>query len=245
MKQKAPVSISSNPHSFCQGCAQGIVNRLIGEIMEEMGTTDKLVVTTDVACGAMNVEVWNFDTIVGAHGRPIPTATGVKKVRKDVLSVAHLGDGAAYNIGLAETVHGALRDDDVLVLVLNNGVFAMTGGQTSATTLVGQKTTSSVKGKRAEKEGKPFHVEDVLGKMDIAYLARCSVDSVPAIKKTKKYLKKAFEKHQKGEGFCLVEILTPCPTNWGLSAAASMERIRNEVIPQYPLGEFIDRGGEE
>ena len=107
MKQKAPVSISSNPHSFCQGCAQGIVNRLIGEIMEEMGTTDKLVVTTDVACGAMNVEVWNFDTIVGAHGRPIPTATGVKKVRKDVLSVAHLGDGAAYNIGLAETVQAA------------------------------------------------------------------------------------------------------------------------------------------
>lgn len=245
MKQKAPVSIASNPHSFCQGCAQGIVNRLIGEIMEEMGTVDKLVVTTDVACGAMNVEVWNFDTIVGAHGRPIATATGVKKVRKDVLSVAHLGDGAAYNIGLTETVHGALRDDDVLVIVLNNGVFAMTGGQTSATTLLGQKTTSSVKGRRAEKEGKPFHIEDVIGKMDIAYLARCSVDSVPAIRKTKKYLKKAFEKHQRSEGFCLVEILTPCPTNWGLSPVDSMERIRDVVIPEYPLGEFIDRGGKD
>ena len=243
MKMKAPEAVSQVETSFCQGCGQGIVNRLIGEIMEEMGTVDKLVVTTDVACGAMNVEVWKYDTIVGAHGRPIATATGVKKVRKDCLSVAHLGDGAAYNIGMAETMHGALRDDNVLVLVLNNGVFAMTGGQTSATTLLGQKTSSSIKGRKKELSGAPFHIEDAIGKMDIAYLARCSVDSVPAIRKAKKYLKKAFEKHQNNEGFCLVEILTPCPTNWGLTPVEAMQRIRDVVIPEYPIGEFVDRGG--
>lgn len=245
MKCKAPEAISQVEHAFCAGCAQGIVNRLIGEIMEEMGTVDKLIVTTDVACGAMNVEVWKYDTIVGAHGRPIPTATGVKKVRPDVLSVAHLGDGAAYNIGMAETMHGALRDDDVMVIVLNNGVFAMTGGQTSATTLLGQKTASSVKGRTKEANGMPFHIEDAIGKMDIAYLARCSVDSVSAIRNAKKCLKKAFMKHKNNEGFCLVEILTPCPTNWGLSPVDSMKRIREEVIPQYPLGEFVDRGGKD
>lgn len=243
MKCKAPEAIA-HPHSFCAGCGQGIVNRLIGEIMEELGTVDKLVVTTDVACGAMNVEVWKYDTIVGAHGRPIPTAIGVRKVRPDSLSVAHLGDGAAYNIGMAETMHAALRDDDILALVLNNGVFAMTGGQTSATTLLGQKTTSSVGGRSKSHDGSPFHVEQAIGGMDIAYLARCSVDSVSAIRNAKKVLKRAFEKHQNHEGFCLVEILTPCPTNWGLAPADAMKRIRETVIPEYPLGVFVDRGGK-
>ena len=244
MKCSVPASVKYD-HTFCQGCAQGIVNRLIGEIMEELGTTEKLIVTTDVACGAMNVDFWDFDTIVGAHGRPIPTATGVRKVRKDCLSLAHLGDGAAYNIGMAETMHAAIRDDDVMALVLNNCVFAMTGGQTSATTMLGQRTTTSVKGRQKSVEGSPFHVEKALGDMDIAYLARGSVDSVAAIRKTKKYLKKAFEKHKNHEGFCLVEILTPCPTNWGLSPVDSMKRIREQVIPEFPVGEFIDRGGNE
>ena len=244
MKCSVPASVKYD-HTFCQGCAQGIVNRLIGEIMEELGTTEKLIVTTDVACGAMNVDFWDFDTIVGAHGRPIPTATGVRKVRKDCLSLAHLGDGAAYNIGMAETMHAAIRDDDVMALVLNNCVFAMTGGQTSATTMLGQRTTTSVKGRKKSVEGSPFHVEKALGDMDIAYLARGSVDSVAAIRKTKKYLKKAFEKHKNHEGFCLVEILTPCPTNWGLSPVDSMKRIREQVIPEFPVGEFIDRGGSE
>ena len=121
----------------------------------------------------------------------------------------------------------------------------MTGGQTSATTMLGQRTTTSVKGRKKSVEGSPFHVEKALGDMDIAYLARGSVDSVAAIRKTKKYLKKAFEKHKNHEGFCLVEILTPCPTNWGLSPVDSMKRIREQVIPEFPVGEFIDRGGNE
>lgn len=240
MKSRVPDTVNKE-HTFCQGCAQGIVNRLIGEIMEEMGMANKLVVTMDVACGAMNVDFWDFDSIVAAHGRPIPVATGVKKVREDCLSLAHLGDGAAYNIGMAETMHAAIRDDDVFALVLNNCVFAMTGGQCSATTMIGQKTTSTSQGRTKEANGSPFHVEDALGKMDIAYLARGSVASVADIRKTKQYLKKAFEKHSRNEGFCLVEILTPCPTNWGMTPEDSMKRIKEVVSKEYPLGEFVDR----
>jgi 2-oxoglutarate ferredoxin oxidoreductase subunit beta len=242
MKFKAPEAIAKRPTLFCQGCAQGLINRLIGEIMEELNTVDKLIVTTDVACGAMNVIVWDYDTIVGAHGRPMPTAVGVKKVRPECISLAHLGDGAAYNIGMAETMHSAIRDDNIIALVVNNGVFAMTGGQMSATTLPGQRTASTVKGRDCSVTGKPFQIEKAIGQMDIAYLARCSVDSVKEINKTKKILKKAFGKHIAGEGFCLVEILTPCPTNWGLSPLDSMKRLRDEVIPVFPLGEFVDRG---
>jgi len=241
MKFKAPEAVAKRPTLFCQGCAQGIINRLIGEIMEELNTVDKLIVTTDVACGAMNVIVWDYDTIVGAHGRPMPTAVGVKKVRPECISLAHLGDGAAYNIGMAETMHSAIRDDNIVALVVNNGVFAMTGGQMSATTLPGQRTASTVKGRDCSVNGKPFQIEKAIGQMDIAYLARGSVDSVREINRTKKLLKKAFEKHLAGEGFCLVEILTPCPTNWGLSPLDSMKRLREEVIPVFPLGEFVDR----
>ncbi|MDR0621850.1 MAG: 2-oxoglutarate oxidoreductase [Deltaproteobacteria bacterium] len=241
MKYKSPEAIAKRPTLFCQGCAQGIINRLIGEIMEELDKVDKLIVTTDVACGAMNVIVWDYDTIVGAHGRPLPTALGVKKVRPDCVSLAHLGDGAAYNIGLAETMHSAIRNDNVVALVANNCVFAMTGGQMSATTLPGQRTPSTVNGRDCKATGNPFRIENAIGKLDIAYLARGSVDSVKEINKTKKMLKKAFEKHLAGEGFCLVEILTPCPTNWGLSPLDSMKYIREEVVPVYPLGEFVDR----
>ncbi len=196
--------------------------------------------TCDVACGEINAWVWEYDTVVAAHGRTIPVAMGIKKARKDTVSVAHLGDGAAYNIGMAETMHAALRDDNVLVLVFNNGVFGMTGGQMSACSLIGQKTASSVHGKKHH-DGSPFNIEKAIGHLDIAYLARCSLDSVASIRTAKKYIKKAFEKHINNEGFCCVEILSPCPTNWNLSPADAMKRLREQVIPQFPVGEFVDR----
>lgn len=231
------------PHTFCPGCGQGICTRIIGEITEELGISDKTVFTCDVACGEINANVWHYDTIVAAHGRPIDVAIGVKEGRKDVISVAHLGDGAAYNIGIGETMHAAMRDSNVLVLIFNNGVFGMTGGQMSACTLVGQKTASSPKGKAAS-SGSPFNIEKAIGHMDIAYLARCAVYDVPSIRNTKKILKKAFEKHMNNEGFVCVEVLTPCPTNWNLSPVDAMERLSTTVLEQYPVGEFVDRGGK-
>ncbi len=243
MKLKAPESISFAETSFCPGCGHGLVARLIGEVMEEMGLTEKLLTVVDVACASLNIDTWRFDTIMAAHGRPIATAIGVKKVRKDNPVLAYLGDGAAYSIGIAETMHGALRNDNVVTIVINNGVFGMTGGQMAPTTLEGQKTSTSVKGRDVLKTGEPFDVVKVMGNLDIAYLARGSVSNARDIRKTKKYIKKAFEKHMNNEGYCLIEILSPCPTNLGMTPVKCAERIDDIVSDYYKTGEYIDKGG--
>ncbi|MDO4260964.1 MAG: thiamine pyrophosphate-dependent enzyme [Eubacteriales bacterium] len=245
MKLKAPETITFTTSGFCPGCGHGIAARLIAEIVEEMGLREDFIPTVDVACGALNMDAWRFDTVMAAHGRPIVTAIGVKKVRKDKLSAAYIGDGAAYAIGMAETMHAALRNDNVTVIVMNNGVFGMTGGQMAPTTLLGQKTTSSPGGRSAKKQGMPFDVAKVLGQLPIAYLARGSLDSPAAVEKTKKYIKKGFEKQMNGEGFSLIEVLAPCPTNWGLSPVESLKHIREKTRAYYEVGEFVDRKGEQ
>lgn len=243
MALKAPQSISFAETSFCPGCGHGLVSRLVGEVMEEMGLTEKLLTVVDVACSSLHIDTWRFDTIMAAHGRPIPTATGVKKVRKDHPVLAYVGDGAAYSIGLAETMYGAIRNDNVVVLVINNGVYGMTGGQMAPTSLEGQRTATSPMGRDVKKTGQPFDVVKVLGNMDIPYLARGSVSNAAEVRKTKRYIKKAFEKHMRGEGYCLVEILSPCPTNLGLTPLKTVERIDEVVTDYYKVGEYIDKEG--
>lgn len=243
MELRAPESVSFAHTSFCPGCGHGIVSRLIGEVMEEMGMTEKLLTVVDVACSSLHIDSWRFDTIIAAHGRPIATATGVKKIRKDNPVLAYLGDGAAYSIGIAETMHAALRNDNVVTVIINNGVFGMTGGQMAPTSLEGQKTTTSPKGRDTSKTGQPFDVVKVLGNLDIPYLARGSVSNPGDIRRTKKYIKKAFEKHMNNEGFCLVEILSPCPTNLGMAPVACAERIDGAVKELFNTGEYIDKEG--
>lgn len=244
MKLKAPETISFAETSFCPGCGHGLVARLIGEVMEEMGMSEKLLTVVDVACASLNIDTWRFDTIMAAHGRPIATATGIKKVRKDNPVLAYLGDGAAYAIGISETMYGALRNDNVVVIVINNGVFGMTGGQMAPTSLEGQKTTTTVYGRDAEKTGKPFDIVKMIGQLDIGYLARGSVANFKDIRKTKKYIRKAFEKQMNNEGFCLVEILSPCPTNLGMTPAKCADRVNEAMASFYPTGEYVDKGGK-
>lgn len=241
MAFKAPESISFTDTSFCPGCGHGIVSRLIGEVMEEMGLTDKLLTVVDVACASLHIDTWKFDTIMAAHGRPIPTAIGLKKVRKDYPVLAYLGDGAAYSIGVAETMYAALRNDNIITIVVNNGVFGMTGGQMAPTSLEGQRTATSPKGRDVEKTGQPFDVVKVMGDLDISYLARGSVSNAADIRRTKGYIKKAFEKHLNNEGFAFVEILSPCPTNLGLTPVKTVERIDGVVKDYYKTGEYIDK----
>jgi len=245
MKIKAPESISFAETSFCPGCGHGIVARLIGEVAEEMGLTEKLLTTIDVACSSLNVDTWRFDTIMAAHGRPIPTATGIKMVRKENPVLAYMGDGAAYSIGISETMYGAIRNDNVMVIVVNNGVYGMTGGQMAPTSLKGQKTTSSRKGRDISKTGNPFDIVKAIGQFDIAYLARGSVANAADIRKTKKYIRKAFEKHMNNEGYCLVEILSPCPTNvnLGMTPVKCAERVDTVMADFYKTGEYVDKGG--
>ena len=161
-----------------------------------------------------------------------------------MLVFSYAGDGATYNIGMQHTVHTAARNENITAIVVNNTNFGMTGGQMSATSLIGQKTTSSPAGRDSKENGNPIDIVNLYHGMDIAYLARGAVDSVPNINKTKNYIRKAFQKQMAGEGFSLVEILAPCPTNWNLTPAAALDRMENEIFKIYTLGEFIERSAK-
>lgn len=244
MNLKVPNTIMPEATSgWCPGCGHGIVIHAMTDAIESLGLSDKVIFVMDVACGALAEFVVNFNIIAGAHGRPMVTAAGAKRVRPDDIVIAHAGDGSAYSIGIESTIHCALRNENILALVVNNGVFGMTGGQMSPETLPGQKTTSSPHGRDVAVNGNPFDVVKTLGQYDIAYLARGSVDSPKEIIRTTNMIKKALVKQQNGEGFCLVEVLSPCPTNWNMKPTDSMQRIRDTVEQYFPLGEFVDKGG--
>lgn len=231
-------------HGWCQGCGHGIATRIIYEVLEEMGLSDKAMVFHDLACGANGIHVTNGNAFSGAHGRAIPTATGYKRTRPDMLVLTYQGDGATYSIGMQHTVHTALRDENITAIVINNTNFGMTGGQMSPASLLGQKTTSSPAGRTKELNGNPVDIVNLYHGMDIAYLARGAVDSVANINKTKQYIRKAFEKQMAGEGFSYIEIMAPCPTNWGMTPVKSLERMKNEVLVEYPVGEYIERSAK-
>ncbi len=245
MRLVAPETITFTQSGFCPGCGHGLAVRLIAEVMEEMGLSEKLLAIVDVACGSLNIDSWRFDTIMAAHGRPIATAVGVKKIRPENPVMAYIGDGAAYSIGMAETMHTALRNDNVVTVVINNSLYGMTGGQCAPTSLPGQITTSTPRGKDPKKAGMPFRVEQAFTGFDIAYLARGTMADAKGMMQSKKYIKKAFEKHMKGEGFCLVELLSPCPTNLNMTPVKSVERLKNEMDQILPAGRVQgqERGG--
>lgn len=244
MKLKAPETVFSSA-GFCPGCGHGLATRLIGEVSEELGIQEKMLAVVDVACCSFNIDYWRYDTIMAAHGRDIPTAVGVKHIRPANPVFAYLGDGAAYSIGMAETVHAALRNDNICVFVVNNSVFGMTGGQMAPTTLVGQKTTTSPYGRDEDWCGAPLKVSEMLAEVPCSYyIERVAVNNTPNIVKAKKAISKAFHYQMEGKGFTLVEVLSACPTNWGLSPVKAMEWLEENMIPYYPLGVKKDKGAE-
>lgn len=243
MKLKRPDCVFSSA-GFCPGCGHGLASRLIGEVAEELSLTEKLVAVVDVACCSFNIDYWKFDTIMAAHGRDIPTAAGVKYVRPECAVMAYMGDGAAYSIGMAETIHAALRNDNICVFVINNSVFGMTGGQMAPTTLPGQRTATSPSGKDPGRYGSLSAVE-LLKAMDVAYLARGELVGVAGMNKSKRMIQKAFRHQLAGDGFSLVELLSPCPTNLNLPPVKAKEFVHNELAKFYPVGEFIDKGGDK
>lgn len=238
MRMKAPETVTFAKSGFCPGCGHGLAVRLIAETVQKMDLEEKLITVVDVACGSLNINSWKFDTIMAAHGRPIPTAIGVKKVRTENPVLAYIGDGAAYSIGMAEMMHAGIRNDNIITVVINNSLFGMTGGQCAPTSLPGQKTTSTPYGKDVKKWGMPFKIEDAFSGLDIAYLARGSLADAKGMTQSKRYIETAFEKHMAGEGFCLVELLSPCPTNLNMPPVKCARRITEEMIPYFPLGEF-------
>lgn len=231
----------TDSHGFCPGCGHGITIRLIGEALRELQVEERTIAVVDVACCYLAFDNWQYDSIMAAHGRPVASAVGAKRIRKNNTVFAYLGDGAAYSIGLAETFHAAVRNENITVITVNNGVFGMTGGQMAPTTLDWQKTSSTPQGRDPERCGHPINVEKIMGSLDIAYLARGALNNAANIRKAKEYIKKAFIKQQQGQGYSYVELLSPCPTNWGMDPVDAAKRINDEVLKVYPVGEFINR----
>ena len=246
MNYKLPKDLDmSQQASWCPGCGHGIVCRVITEAVEELGVSDRIITVDDVACGQFGQFAMKYNTIMGAHGRTVATAAGVKYARPDALVIARPGDGSAYSIGIESTLYSAIHNENFLTIVINNSVFGMTGGQMSPTSLPGLKTATSPFGRDESKNGSMLDIAKILGQTDMAYLARCAVNTPANTEKTKKAIKKALTKQMNGEGFCLIDILSPCPTNWKMSEVDACEFIKTTQSKYLPLGEFIDKGGNK
>jgi 2-oxoglutarate ferredoxin oxidoreductase subunit beta len=227
---------------FCPGCGHGIVIRLIAECLEELGQDDNIVFPIGVGCSSLLGGGLVTDRLHCPHGRASAVATGMKRCMPDVTIVAYQGDGDAYSIGIAETLNAAYRNENITMIAINNTNFGMTGGQMSWTTMPGQKTTTSPKGRDCSVTGNPLRFPElVASQFDVAYAARGAVTSPKRIMTVKKYIKNALEAQVNKEGYSTVEVLSPCPTNWGLDVLGAMKRIEEEIIPYYPLGEFKKR----
>ncbi|MEA5002422.1 MAG: thiamine pyrophosphate-dependent enzyme [Christensenella sp.] len=225
------------PFHYCPGCTHGIIHRLVAECIEELGMEDKAVGVAPVGCAVFAYNYFNCDMMEAAHGRAPAVATGIKRTCPEDLVFTYQGDGDLASIGTAEIVHAAARGEKITTIFVNNAIYGMTGGQMAPTTLVGQVTTTSPYGRNAETQGLPVRMAEMLGTLDGAYyIERTSTHDVANVIKTKKAIKKAFEYQMQGKGFSMVEILSTCPTNWGLNPVEALDWLKENMIPQYPLG---------
>ena len=236
--QKTPV-LTDVPFHYCPGCGHGIVHRLVAEVIEELGIQEKSAGVAPVGCAVFMYNYMNVDMYEAAHGRAPAVATGFKRVHPDTYIFTYQGDGDLASIGTAEIVHAAHRGEKITTIFINNAIYGMTGGQMAPTTLVGQVTTTSPYGRQKEHCGEPIRIAEMLATINgSAYIARCALNNAANIRKTKAAIKKAFQCQIEGKGFSLVEVLSPCPTNWGKSPAEAMDWLQDNMIPYYPLGTF-------
>ena len=236
-----PHSLNDSPFTFCPGCSHGIIVQLVTSVIDEMGIGGDTVCVGCVGCGGYLPWFMNTDTICSLHGRAPANATGIKRIQPDKVVFTYQGDGDLASIGTAEIVHAAHRGEKITTIFVNNTTYGMTGGQMAPTTLVGQKTTTSPYGRDAAHCGKPIRVCEMLSAIDgAAFLERVAVDSPANVRKARKAIRRAFECQLQGKGFALVEVLAACPTNWGMTPVEAVGRIRSEMIPYYPLGNFRD-----
>ncbi|MCG8480802.1 MAG: thiamine pyrophosphate-dependent enzyme [Spirochaetales bacterium] len=228
---------------YCPGCTHGIIHRLVGEVLEEMDRLDYAIGVAPVGCAVFAYNYFNCDMHEAAHGRAPAVATGIKRVLPDRTVFSYQGDGDLASIGTAEIVHAAHRAEKITVIFVNNAIYGMTGGQMAPTTLLGQKTTTSPYGREESHTGRPIRISEMLATIDGAtFIERTSVHSPQHIRKTKKAIREAFTVQQKGLGFSMVEILSTCPTNWGMTPIESLAWLEENMIPYYPLGNFRKPG---
>ncbi len=236
-----PKSLKPIQTKYCPGCGHGVIHRLIAEVIDELGVQEKSIITNPVGCSIWADLYFDFDSVQPAHGRTPAAATGVKRVKPDHLVICYQGDGDLAAIGTAEIIHAANRGEKFTTIFVNNAIYGMTGGQMAPTTLIGQKATTAPYGRDAVESGMgyPIQVCELLATLGgTKYLARGSVNNAANVRKTKQYIKKAFEAQLRGEGFTMVEILSPCPTNWGMQPCEGQEWLEANMIPFYKLGEI-------
>ncbi|MFW6337349.1 MAG: thiamine pyrophosphate-dependent enzyme [Alkalispirochaetaceae bacterium] len=224
---------------YCPGCTHGIIHRLVGEVLEEMGLLGDTIGVAPVGCSVLAYEYFNCDMHEAAHGRAPAVATGVKRVFPGKTVFAYQGDGDLASIGTAEIVHAAHRGEKITVIFVNNAIYGMTGGQMAPTTLIGQRTTTSPYGRDAAHAGNPIRIAEMLATIEgAAFVERTAVHNAPNVIKTKKAIRAAFETQAKGLGFSIVEVLSTCPTNWGMTPVDSLQWLEENMIPYFPLGNF-------
>ena len=236
--QKTPM-LCEKPFHYCPGCTHGIIHRLIAEALQELGIGSAAIGVAPVGCAVFAYEYFNCDMMEAAHGRAPAVATGIKRVHPDKAVFTYQGDGDLASIGTAEIVHAAARGERITAIFVNNAVYGMTGGQMAPTTLPGQVTTTSPYGRDTSHCGYPVHVSEMLAALSgAAYIERVSTHNVSAVVKAKAAIKKAFRVQIEGRGFSLVEILTACPTYWGMEPAQALEWIDSAMVKHYPLGVY-------
>lgn len=237
-----PKSLTAEKTIYCPGCGHGIAHRLIAEVIDELKIREKTIGVAPVGCAVLAYDYWNFDVTEAAHGRPPAVATGIKRVHPDRIVFTYQGDGDIAAIGTAEIVHAANRGENITVIFVNNAVYGMTKGQMAPTTILNQKTTTTRKGRNSQLDGYPIKVCELLSSLGgTTYLERVALDSVPHILKSKQAIKKAFRNQLEKKGFSLVELLSPCPINWGLSPQESLKWIKEKMTLTFPLGVVKDK----
>ena len=236
---KRPHALKELSMHYCPGCTHGVIHRLIAEVIDELGIEGTTVGVSSVGCTYNNYEYFNCDMQQAAHGRAPAVATGIKRVLPQNAVFTYQGDGDLAAIGTAEIVHAAARGEKITTIFVNNAIYGMTGGQMAPTTLINQVTTTSPYGRSIEANGFPIKVSEMLSTLDGAvYVERVAVNDIKNINNAKKAIKKAFQVQLKGLGFSIVEILSTCPTNWGLKPVDAMKWLENNMMANYPLGNF-------
>ena len=241
-----PRLLTENVTHYCPGCSHGVVHRIIAELLDEMGVADKAIGIAPVGCAVFAYNYIDVDWVEAAHGRAPALATAASRLNPDKLVFTYQGDGDLAAIGTAETIHAANRGENIAIIFINNAIYGMTGGQMAPTTLLGMKTATTPYGRTAELNGYPLAITNLLAQLDgTCYVTRQAVHTPASVRKTKAAIKKAFENQIAGKGFSLIEVVSACPTNWGMTPSKALEWVEEKMIPYYPLGVYKDRSAEK
>ncbi len=241
-----PKSLTDVPFHYCPGCTHGIIHRLVAEAIDELGIEGKTVGIAPVGCAVLAYNYFACDMVEAAHGRAPAVATGVKRAEPDNIVFTYQGDGDLASIGMAETVHAATRNENITVIFVNNAIYGMTGGQMAPTSLPGQVTQTSPYGRDVNLCGYPVKVCEMLSQLDGAeYIERVAVNNVKNVRNAKKAIKKAFQNQIDKKGFSLIEVVSSCPTNWGMTPQNALKWLEENMIPYYPLGVYKDRSAQK